>query len=118
MKKWDLFPLNEIDLKLNKTISFFLSIEKIEQRSFTEMIIDSLGVYLQYTLNSRLKKSATNRESNHGSGVCKEHNTWYYVTKSSILSAGTGVWKISSVVCGFSSIKILIILIEFNQQNK
>ena len=26
--------------------------------------------------------------------------------KSSILLAGTGVWKISSVACGFSSIKI------------
>ena len=30
----------------------------------------------------------------------------YYVPKSSILLAGTGVWKISSVACGFSSIKI------------
>ena len=30
----------------------------------------------------------------------------YYVPKSSILLAGTGVWKISSVTCGFSSIKI------------
>ena len=30
-----------------------------------------------------------------------------YVPKSSILLArGTGVWKISSVACGFSSIKI------------
>ena len=29
-----------------------------------------------------------------------------YVPKSSILSARTGVWKISSVACGFSSIKI------------
>ena len=28
------------------------------------------------------------------------------VPKSSILLAGTGVWKISSVACGFSSIKI------------
>ena len=27
-------------------------------------------------------------------------------TKSSILLAGTGVWKISSVACGCSSIKI------------
>ena len=26
--------------------------------------------------------------------------------KSSILLAGTGVWKISSLACGFSSIKI------------
>ena len=30
----------------------------------------------------------------------------YYVPKSSILLAGTGVWKISSVACRFSSIKI------------
>ena len=29
-----------------------------------------------------------------------------YVPKSSILLAGTGVWKISSVACGFSYIKI------------
>ena len=29
-----------------------------------------------------------------------------YVSKSSILLAGTGVWKISSVACGFSSTKI------------
>ena len=28
------------------------------------------------------------------------------IPKSSILLAGTGVWKISSVACGFSSIKI------------
>ena len=30
----------------------------------------------------------------------------YYVPKSSIVLAGTGVWKISSVTCVFSSIKI------------
>ena len=35
-----------------------------------------------------------------------EHYAQYYVPKSSILLAGTGVWKISSVACGFSSIKI------------
>ena len=29
-----------------------------------------------------------------------------YVPKSSFLLVGTGVWKISSVACGFSSIKI------------
>ena len=51
-------------------------------------------------------KSATIRESNHGSGVCKEHYAYNYVPKSSILLARTGVWKISSVACGFSSIKI------------
>ena len=66
--------MNEIDLKFNKTINFFLSIEKNRITVLTEMIIDSLGVYLQYTLNSRSGKSATVRESNHGSGVCKEHN--------------------------------------------
>ena len=32
------------------------------------------------------------------------HSTMYQ--KSSILLAGTGVWKISSVACGFSSIKL------------
>ena len=29
-----------------------------------------------------------------------------YIPKISVLLAGTGVWKISSVACGFSSIKI------------
>ena len=53
-----------------------------------------------------LGRSATIGESNPGSGVCKEHYSWYYVPKSSILLAGTGVWKILSVACGFSSIKI------------
>ena len=42
----------------------------------------------------------------HGLGVCKEYYVWYYVPKSSILLAGTGVWKIRSVACGFSSINI------------
>ena len=51
-------------------------------------------------------KSTTFRESNHGSGVYKEHYALYYVPKSSILLAVTGVWKINSVACGFSSIKI------------
>ena len=46
-------------------------------------------------------KVRNNWDSNHGSGVCKEHYAYYYVPKSSILLAGTGVWKISSVVCGF-----------------
>ena len=50
-------------------------------------------------------KSVTIRESNHDSGVYKEHNAWNYEPKSSILLAGTGVWKISSVACGFSSFK-------------
>ena len=51
-------------------------------------------------------KSATIRELNHGSGVCKENYAYYYVPKSSILLAGTGEWKISSVARGFRSIKI------------
>ena len=54
-------------------------------------------------------KSATLRESNHGSGVCKEHFAYYYVhyvPKSSILLAGTRVWKIIYVACGLRSIKI------------
>ena len=36
-------------------------------------------------------KSAIIQESNHGSGVFKEPYGWYYVPKSSILLAGTGV---------------------------
>ena len=42
-------------------------------------------------------------ESNHGSGVCKEHFAYYYVPRSSILLAGTGIWKI--YICS-KSIKI------------
>ena len=51
-------------------------------------------------------KSATIRELNHSLGVCKEHCAKYNVPKSSILLARTGVWKISSVACGFSPHKI------------
>ena len=51
-------------------------------------------------------KSGTIRESNQASGVRKAHYGQYYVRKSSILLAGTGVRKISSVACGFSSVKI------------
>ena len=51
-------------------------------------------------------KSVTIQEVNHGSGICKEHYAKYYELKSSILLARTGVWKISSVAWGFSSIKI------------
>ena len=39
-------------------------------------------------------------------GVFKEQFAKYYVPKSSITLPGTDVWKISSVACGFSSIKI------------
>ena len=38
--------------------------------------------------------------------VCKEHYAWHYVPKRSVLLTGTGVWKISSVACGFSLIDI------------
>ena len=58
-------------------------------------------------------KSATIPESNHGSDVRKEHYAQYYVPKGSILLAGTGVWKISSVACGFSSIEM-----EYNDYTK
>ena len=51
-------------------------------------------------------KSVTIQESNHGSGVYMEHYAQYYVQKSSILLAGTGVIKNSTVACGSSSIKI------------
>ena len=51
-------------------------------------------------------KSVTIRESNHAPGVYKELYTKYYVPKSSILLAGTGVWKICSVPCGSSPVKI------------
>ena len=64
-------------------------------------------------------KSATIRESNHVSDVCQENYAYHYFLKNSILLAGTGVWKISSVACGFSSIEIVILISEkFNQQNK
>ena len=64
-----------------------------------------MGAYL-YSFLAIQGVSAIIRESNDGSGVCKEHYTLYYVPKSSILLAGTGVWKISFVACGFSSIEI------------
>ena len=63
--------------------------------------------YFICVLDVHLKKSITNRESNHAWGVHKEHYAYYYVPKSSILLAGgTGVLVISSVACGFSSFKI------------
>ena len=73
---------------------------------------DSLPSILAYhatgTKSHHSGKSATIRESNHGSGVhvCKKHYAYYYVPKSPILLARTGVWKTSSVAFGFSSIKI------------
>ena len=39
-------------------------------------------------------------ESNHASGINKENYEKYYIVpKTSILLAGTGEWKISSVTC-------------------
>ena len=56
--------------------------------------------------NSHSGKPASIRDSNHGSGVCKEHYVWCYVPKSPILLAETCVWKVNSVACGFSSMNI------------
>ena len=54
----------------------------------------------------QLGKSGTIRESNQVSGVRKEHYAYYCVRKSSILLAGAGARKISSVACVFSPIEI------------
>ena len=72
------------------------------------MDVNNSQICINWSLSSQdhSGKSATIRESNHGSGVCKEHYAYNYKPKSSILLAGTGVWKISSVACGFSYIKI------------
>ena len=55
---------------------------------------------------SHLGNSGTTREWNQASGVSKEHYAQYYVRNSSILLAGTGVGKISSLARGFNPIKI------------
>ena len=52
-------------------------------------------------------KSATIQESNYGLGACKEPYALYYAQKSSILLAGTGIWKISFVACEFRTIYIV-----------
>ena len=65
-----------------------------------------LDVYVESHSLNHSGKSATIRESNHASDVCKVHYAYYYVPKSSIFLTGTDVWKISSVACGFSSNKI------------
>ena len=54
---------------------------------------------------TKLGKPDTIRELNQTLCVRKAHYTKYYVRKSSILLAVTGVRKISSVACGFSPIK-------------
>ena len=46
-------------------------------------------------------KSATIRESNHGSGVCKEHYVLYYAPNGFILLAWTAYGKL--VLCHASS---------------
>ena len=63
-------------------------------------VIDSRGTLqsLDNTLCYHSGKSAIIRESNHVSGVCEEHYAQYYVPKSSILLAGTGILKLSSVL--------------------
>ena len=68
----------------------------------------NLRMYFKRSV-SHYGKSATIRESNHGSvyvSSISRSTTCIYVPKRFILLAGTGVWKISSVACGFSSIKI------------
>ena len=45
-------------------------------------------------------------------GACKEHYAYNYVPKSSNLLVGTGVWKISSVACGFTLLKSIILIIR------
>ena len=54
-------------------------------------------------------KSGTIRELNQASGVCKAHYALYFVLKSSIFLAKTGVRIIGSVACGFSPIEIHLI---------
>ena len=54
----------------------------------------------------QLGKSGTIRELNQASGVCKADYALYYVLKSSIFLARTGVRIIGAVACGFSPIKI------------
>ena len=64
-------------------------------------------------------KSGTIQESNKASGVRKAHYAYYYVRKSHILLAGSGVRKISVVASGFSPIKIHFFYSpeKFNPQN-
>ena len=61
-------------------------------------------------------------ESNQASDVGKAHYALYYVRKSSVLLAGTGVGEIRSVALWFSPIKIhfsdYIVPEKFNQHNK
>ena len=57
-------------------------------------------------MTSQSGKSGTIRKSNQASGVPYAHYALYYVQKSSILVARIGIWKISSLACGCSPIKI------------
>ena len=43
------------------------------------------GPNFDFEVHRHSVKSVTIRESNHGSGVCREHYALYYVPKSSIL---------------------------------
>ena len=65
-------------------------------------------------------KSAIIRESNHGSGVCKEHYAKYFVPKS--IHFVSRNWRMENkfLACGFSYIKIDYSdkSEKFNQQNK
>ena len=67
-----------------------------------------IPILADYNLHGHIHsgKFATIRESNHGSGVCNGHYALYYEPKSSILSAITGVWKISSIAGGFKNHKL------------
>ena len=74
----------------------------------------SIGTRRKYQIVSiHLGKSVTIRESNHASGVYKEHYTKHYVPKSFILLAKTGIWKISSLAfVGSALLKLIILIIQ------
>ena len=59
MKKRDLFPMNEMDLKSIKSLFFFLSIESFR---ILEMLFDSLNVYLQH-MNTLIVRTGTKNDS-------------------------------------------------------
>ena len=85
------------------------------------MVISKLQKFSLRRQRVHSEKSVTIPELNHAPGVYKEHYVKYYVKNSSILLAGTGVWKISFIACGFSSIKTDysdLLFEKFNQKNK
>ena len=77
-----LLPLVHDTFTSKNNISLTLDVPAADKR--TDFVLTELAEQLD---RPHSEKSATFRESNHGSGVCKEHN----VPKSSILLAGTGV---------------------------